>query len=470
MTSTCTPSARRSVALSLSMSAVASGLTLLAAPASAATAGTYTGTIGRAAYEIKMPATWNGTLLLWNHGIRTTVDPNRAPESAPRGTDGSTADALLAKGYALAGSAYSSNGFAVRDAINDDVALLAEFGRRFGKPTSTYVWGASLGGLVSATLVEERPDLVQGAAPGCGVLAGAVPIGDQVLDTVLSVRALLVPTLKVSGYATDAEAGRVFEAAKKSVLAQLADPTTSTAAAGKLLAIATLQGLPYQTRTYNGASTGSLVGSAAEGVLTQLGAGILGYRDALARNGGMAYQNVGVSYLARANAQAVARFQSVGLPGSLLRSYAATLDRRALRITASPAARTRAARLGSPTGVVRRPVVTMHTVHDQFVTASNEAAYARRVGLRGTTAQVLQTYVRPPAYADMKGTAGGAPYGAGHCTFTAGQWLALLDTLDAFVDSGTKPTPTAVSALWASNNAPGLDLAFRPLVWTGTLR
>ena len=468
MTRTSTP--RRGAALLLCLAATAGGLTLTAGPSAAATAGTYTGVLGRAPYEIRVPADWNGTLLLWNHGIRTTVDPNRAPEVAPRATDGDTSAALLAQGYALAGSAYSSNGFAVRDAVNDDVALLAEFTRRFGKPSSTYVWGASLGGLISTVLTEERPDLVNGAAPGCGVLAGAVPIGDQVLDTTLMVRALFLPTLKVTGFATDAEAVRTFDAARAAVQKQLADPATSTAAAGKVLAIATLQGLPYQTRSFNGASTTSLVSAAAEGVLTQLGAALLGERDTRARNGGMAYQNVGVSYLARATTDAVARYQSIGLPGSLLRSYATTLDRRILRITANPTSRARAARLGSPTGAVTRPLVTMHTLHDPFVTASNEAAYARRVGIRGTGAKVLQTYVRPTAYADLKGTSGGAAYGAGHCTFTSSQWLSLLDTLDAFVESGTKPTAAAVTGIWGARSAPGLDLAFRPIPWTGTVR
>lgn len=460
----------RALALTVSLATAASVLVLLADPSRAAGAGSYTGTIGRAAYEIQMPTAWNGTLLLWNHGIRTTMDPNRSAESAPTGTDGSTAAALLAKGYALAGSAYSSNGFAVREAVADDVALLGEFARRFGKPASTYVWGASLGGLIAATVAEERPDLINGAAPACGVLAGAIPIGDQVLDTVLMVRALFVPTLQVSGFRTDAQALAVFESAKAAVLAQLASPDSQTASAGKVLAIAALQGLPYQTRAYNGRSTASVVSAAAEGVLTQLGAGLLGYRDQITRNGGMAYQNTGVRYLARANAEAVARFEALGLPGSLLRSYAATLDQRVVRITASRAARLRAARLGSPTGRLTRPVVTMHTVYDPFVTAANEAAYARRVALRGSGAQLLQTYVRPPAYGDLTPSGGGAPYGAGHCVFRTSQWLALLDTLQAFVGSGTKPTDDAVSAVWAADGAPGLDPTFRPLVWTGTVR
>lgn len=459
---------RTSLAL-LAASATAAALLVTAAAPSHAneTATTRTGLIGGAAWTAKVPAGWNGTLLLWNHGIRTTIDPNRAAEWAPKGTDGDVTDALLAKGYALVGSAYRSNGFATRDAVNDDIALLAEFSRQFGKPTRTYVWGASLGGLISEMLAEERPDLVAGAAPACGVLSGAVPIGDQTLDTLLMVRALFRPTLKVTGYTSDAEAAHAFELLKGSVTGALADPATQTGAVGRLLAIAVLQGLPLQTRSYNGLSTASQAGAAAEGVLTQAGAAILGSRDGIARAGGQPSTNVGTSYAARVTPEAVARFQALGLPKALLTSYAVTLDRRVGRLAASPTARAKARALGSVRGRAVRPTVTMHTEFDPFVTASNEAVFASRVAAMGATARVLQLFVKPPAYADAGATTGtGAPYGAGHCVFSSAQWLALLGTLEAFVATGQKPVPAAVSTGW--HDVPGLDAGFAPLPWRGT--
>jgi pimeloyl-ACP methyl ester carboxylesterase len=443
-------------------------LVLPALPSQAAeTATTRTGVIGNAAWTAKVPLSWNGTLLLWNHGIRTTVDPNRAAEWAPKGSDGDTTDALLAKGYALVGSSYRSNGFATRDAVSDDIALLAEFTRQFRKPTRTYVWGVSLGGLISQMLAEERPDLVTAAAPACGVLSGAVPIGDQTLDTLLMVRALFRPTLKVTGYTSDAEAARAFELLKGSVTAALADPATQTGAVGRLIAIAVLQGLPLQTKNFNGLTTASQAGAATEGVLTQAGAAVLGSRDGIARSGGQPATNVGTSYLARVTPEAVARFEALGLPKNLLVSYASTLDRRVGRLTANPAARAKARTFGSVRGRATRPTVTMHTEFDPFVTASNEAVFASRVTAAGATGRVLQLFVKPPTYADAGATTGpGAPYGAGHCVFSSAQWMALLGTVEAFVASGQKPAATAVSAIW--KDAPGLDAGFRPLPWTGT--
>ena len=463
---------RRRATTVLAVAATSSALALTSLPvtgASAATsATTASGTIGKAAWTAKVPTAWNGTLLLWNHGIRTTIDPNRAAEWAPKGTDGDTTEALLAKGYALVGSSYSSNGFAVRDAVNDDIALLAEFTQRFGKPARTYVWGASLGGLVTETLAEERPDLVTAAAPACGVLAGSVPIGDQTLDTLVMARTFFAPTLKVGGYTSDAEAAAAVETLKTAVTSALADPATQTGAVGRLLGITALQGLPMQTRNYNGASTTSQAGAAAETVLTQAGAAILNYRDAVARTGGYPATNVGTSYVGRATPEAVARFEALGLPGSLLRSYGLTLDRRAVRVPANTTARATARRLGTPTGNAVVPTVTMHTAYDPFVTASNEALFASRVTAAGATAKVLQLYVTPPAYSDASATTGsGAPYGAGHCTFTSGQWTQLLSTLETFVASG-KPSLDSVAAAWKTAGVPGLSTTFAPLPWRGT--
>src|SRR3954469_20712126 len=97
----------RSTAVALlAATATTAALLLTAAPSQAADTTTASGTINGAAWTAKVPANWNHTLLLWNHGIRPTVDPRRNPEWAPKATDGDTTDALLAKGYALVGSAY----------------------------------------------------------------------------------------------------------------------------------------------------------------------------------------------------------------------------------------------------------------------------------------------------------------------------------------------------------------------------
>src|SRR5688572_17992343 len=140
-----------------------------------------TGDIDGAAYEIALPEKWNGTLLLYSHGYRQAQaappdfeTPSTAAEPAPGWSGGQkeVGQALLDQGYALAGSAYASNGWAVAEGIEAGEKLHKFFVEKVGEPDRTYVWGDSLGGLVTEVLAERNPDWVSGSAPLCGVLAG----------------------------------------------------------------------------------------------------------------------------------------------------------------------------------------------------------------------------------------------------------------------------------------------------------
>src|SRR5437773_3785604 len=146
---------------SMQVNALVSLLLLLAAcsqqatPQATRTTGpqTITGSIGSAAYDIQVPERWNGTLFLYSHGYVAPGGSNRA-QAAP------TADArtwLLGQRYAIAGSAYSSTGWALEDAFKDQIALLDFFARRLGKPQRVIAWGTSLGGIVTAGLVQLHP-------------------------------------------------------------------------------------------------------------------------------------------------------------------------------------------------------------------------------------------------------------------------------------------------------------------------
>src|SRR3982750_2404265 len=82
-----------------------------------------------AAYRIQVPGNWNGTLVLYSHGYVPPAVEN-PPKDAP---DAATEAYLLDHGYALAGSAYSATGWAVSEAVQDQVALLDLFEASVGK-------------------------------------------------------------------------------------------------------------------------------------------------------------------------------------------------------------------------------------------------------------------------------------------------------------------------------------------------
>ena len=196
--------------------------------------GSCTGEIDGAKYAIRLPAKWNGTLLLYSHGYRFAqpAPPNFAAvetdaQVSSTDADGSGSDALskdlLAKGYALAGSSYKSNGWAVADGVKAGEDLRAKFVSLVGKPKRTYVWGDSLGGLITELLSEKHPEWVDGAAPMCGALAGPDYNFDLALDVAYATKVLIYPDLKLTGYASADEAGANWKAAAAAVQKAAAD-------------------------------------------------------------------------------------------------------------------------------------------------------------------------------------------------------------------------------------------------------
>jgi hypothetical protein len=125
------------------------------------------GTAGDAYFRIVVPTVWNGDLVIYNHGF------SLAPP-APVTDLGPLAGLQLAEGYAVAASSYSQGGWALFETRDDVVALFNAFKANFGAPDRTLVTGASLGGLVTAQVLERawlgRQD---GSFPFCGALAGS---------------------------------------------------------------------------------------------------------------------------------------------------------------------------------------------------------------------------------------------------------------------------------------------------------
>ncbi len=140
-----------------------------------------------ATYAIDFPVSWNGALLLYSHGY---VDPG-APNPALDMSDPYTGAYSCAGGFALAGSSYASTGWAVHEAIPDQIATLDVFESMFGTPLQTIAWGHSMGGEVTAALVQQYPDRFAAAQPMCGVLSGSVGFWNQHLDGAFAFNTLL---------------------------------------------------------------------------------------------------------------------------------------------------------------------------------------------------------------------------------------------------------------------------------------
>lgn len=432
-------------------------LSLFPTTAAAAYApGTYTGTLADGAtYMIEVPTGWNGTLVLYSHGYATS------PTGATDVGDAATGTWLLSHGYALAGSSYATTGWALQQAFPDQIAVLDLFQPTVGAaPARTIAWGHSLGGMITAGLVQLHPDRFDGAIPMCGVVAGGVGVWNQGLDATFAFKTLL-------GTAPTALNTSPLQ------LAHITDPFGNLGAALGVLnqAQATPQG---RARLALAGAFGDVPGwfssSSPEPDPADYAARernqylwdanvdfffLFAARAELEfRAGGNVSWNTGVNYrvqLAHSINQdeVVALYAAAGLD---LDQDLQTLQD-ATRIAADSAA---VAYLESNivyNGALGLPVLTMHTTGDGLVTPNNEQAYASVVRSAGDNSLLREVFV----------------HRAGHCTFTPAETIAAFQTLVHRLDSGhwqgsTDPgvMNAQAAALGSLNYAPPSFTQYQP--------
>lgn len=137
-------------------------------------------TASGAYFIAQIPDGWQpgGRLVLVNHGY--DIEPvDSEPSLGPQ----PLRQRILDKGYAIAASSYSQNGWALFQTARDHRELVAAFIARFGRPGSIIASGGSLGGLVAMQQAEQG-DLdvpVTGVYAICAPLAGS-RVWEQALD------------------------------------------------------------------------------------------------------------------------------------------------------------------------------------------------------------------------------------------------------------------------------------------------
>jgi alpha-beta hydrolase superfamily lysophospholipase len=392
-----------------------------------------------------MPARWTGLLFLWSHGYQGS-GPQHVSEP---GDADQTPSWLLAHGMALATSSYSHGGWTVVDAMQDQIALLALFTRRYGRPRATIAWGASFGALVSAGLVERYPALFAGALPESGIFD---PVGtwNAALDAGFAFKVLLAPHGPLQlAHITNPGANL---ATAQQVLARAL--RTAQGRARLVLAAALLDlpgsvdlGPPAPGRSDLALRVATLIGWLRSTALPLA----LGSRAELEHSaGGNPSWNTGADYYAllagSIDRDVVQRaYAQAGLSlGADLHALA-----RAPRITADPPAVAYLARNITLGGRLQVPVLTLHTTGDGVAPVAQEQVYAERVRAAGCADLLRQLFVRR----------------AGHGTFTAPEEVTAIQVLLARVRTGRwgPLAPTALNqqarALGPALNADALTTA-----------
>ena len=367
-----------------------------------ATTSRYAGMLDGAAYQVEVPANWNGKLVMYAHGYRGTDVPLTVGGPSIRRY-------LIQQGYAWAASSYSKNYYDVRAGVEDTNNLALNFnkitaaaGRTLAAPTRTYITGHSMGGHVTGAAIEAEAAATavhkvayHGAVPMCGVM------GDAEL---------------FNQFAAMQVAAQALAGLPKYPTANWADISASVNAAlwTTFPAVPTAQGAKYVQVVKN--ITGGERPLFAQGM-------------AFGGSFGSAYGTFGsdgtVTGILNKNVLDTNAY-TYTIDGDAAGSTA--LNAAALKLTAAPDAnrlRTDGLRwIPVINGDIKIPVVSIHTLGDLFVPFSMEQSYARRTAAKGNSQWLVQRAIR----------------GASHCDFTVAEQVEAFDAMIKWERDGIKPT------------------------------
>ena len=294
-----------------------------------------------ALWELAKPAAWNGDLVVYLHGYTTPGLPIALPNN------GAIRDSLLGRGFAVATSSYSSNGYAVPEGIEDSDALPHLFKERIAKPKRTFLFGQSLGGIIGLLLAQQESGKeYDGAFLVCGVVGGSTEEVQYIGD------------IKV-----------LFDAVYPGVFPNdLYHPPVITDPTAQIVqpALAAIQKNPQGVGVIQALARHPMAGNNPQEIvttlLTVLGFSLGGGGDLFARSGHTSFfDNEGWHY------------SSALLPPALVDDINARVERHARARTAARFLE----EFGEPTARLRVPMLTLHTSRDPVVPVFHEDMLAQ---------------------------------------------------------------------------------------------
>jgi pimeloyl-ACP methyl ester carboxylesterase len=361
----------------------------------------FSGSIGPGSfYEIDVPAVWNGDLVLYAHGIVQAEEP----VAPPANRDGYAAlrAALLAGGYAVAASSFSSNGWSLDDAVRRTHQLSGIFKSKVGQAHRTFLVGHSMGALAIVKMAETWPGQYDGALPMCGPLGGALAelqyagdarvTFDYYFPGVLPGTPFDVPD---TPYLSPFDPGGPSQLFLDVLSAISANPAAT-------LQWATAAHLPFANSTELGNAALYVVGF------------VWRYTNDLIErvNGKIPYDNMTTQYQVNVTADpATNAYLSARLNAGVERFNA---DRAALNYYR---------RNYAPTGRIGIPVLTLHTTRDPGIPFTHEGLFADAVTAAGRSELLVQRPVDR----------------WGHCAFTPAEMQNAFTDLVQWVTTGQRP-------------------------------
>ncbi len=407
------------------------------------------GEIEGAPYRLVKPAAWNGTLIVYGHGYRDKADHpgetnNRTADVAP---SAALEPVLLGLGYAIAGSAYKDNGWAVEEGYVDSLNLVSFFKANVAVPNRVLFWGFSMGSVIGFKNAETTT-VYDGVMCGCAVGAGATSSWDGAGD-------LLVAYDNVFGMPAawgtpgDVRDDIDFETEVfPKIAVELNNPVNFPAFEFIRLVVGTPgRGInpPAPPDFYPGwVATDMFFTTEARSELER-------------RAGGAIVQNLDRDYGLSTNERLY--LNALGVTNAQIDTWLTSLNNSRTH-TASPAARAYLRANRNYNGRVLVPVLTMHTVIDPLVTVSQENSYAATIANAGRPSIFTRIRNSPPGTFNQRGLLSHSELlyqsytdANGHCNFTGEQLITAITTLDNWVATKQRPSSANFPEALGFNNA-----------------
>ena len=307
-------------------------------------------------YRICMPPAdqYNGMLVIWAHGFQDAGTPVSIPEDQLCIGDFCIPEVINSLGFGFATNSYRKTGMAVAQGKDDIIDLVSVYAAQKGQPRKVYLVGASEGGIITALALEQRPDIFSAGLSACGPVGSFPGQINYFGDARATFNYFFPGVIPGDPFNPDPALVAIWSDYYDLIVKPIVMAPHNRARLDEWARVARL---PYDADNY--------LATVEVSVKDALRYSVVNLLDAVATIGGFPFDNSRRFYTGSSN--------------DLLLNL--VVPRRA----ASPAA---LAAMQSPaystTGVLQRPLVTLHTLRDQQVPYWQEQLYALKTLASGS--------------------------------------------------------------------------------------
>ncbi len=456
-----------------------------------------------APFRILVPDNWDGTLMVYSRGTGSSVllkpgglpmldipgsglpilavnplanVPNKAFPPGDYDKHDALKNELLERGYALASSDYKPDprfitegklAWVIEDGYRDTIALLLQARRLLrrthgGLPTRTIHWGRSQGSGVGLKSDENWlvSKFYNGFIEGCSIGAGAPLIWDVGLTFALAFDTAFAEQGGWQEAWGDVGGGNIPQTI--SFVNDVVPEIMNTEGTGLLQNrdnfplfefVRLVSGLPEQEFYPPGVLDEPLPEGLPPGLAE---AGSQQFNWLLISMLFLTEVRADLESAAKANGRISENLHHSYSLGDSVKEYLAAISYGALnadalldamntreKYAADPRSRSYVKRYYETSGKLRKKTLTMHGKFDGLALPANETVLEDRAISRHKARNLMQVFTEA----------------SGHCNFTVDQWIATIDAMNSWLDTGTKPD----SSFFKEEN--GFDNGFPKAPW-----